>query len=88
MNRYNIHSLNYIRNIFIIQNDKIIYNGTIFTIRNNITDFLKTSNYEILKNICQSNSFFGKVILEDLVKQVFHPKKINKCIHKYDYFDV
>jgi len=53
---------------------------------NNIDNFLDESNYETLKNIISTNSLFGKVILEVLVKRAFHPNKMNKSINKYSYY--
>jgi hypothetical protein len=65
----------------------IIFNNYTYSFQS-VKDFLKNSNYETLKTIILSNSFFGKIILEDLMKQVLHPNKVNKSIQKYDYFEL
>jgi hypothetical protein len=48
-------------------------------------NFFHITNF-IEKNLSK-NKLFGNVILEDLVKKIFHPKKIIKLLDKYNYFD-
>jgi hypothetical protein len=88
----NIDEIKSLRNIFILEDNiknnmrsKITYNNNIYSFYT-LQNFLKKSNYENLKTIISSNKFFGKVILEDLVKQVFYPNRMNKSINKYSYF--